>query len=347
MLAGLTVGAILLSLGVPGTILEGEPARRAEDALPQRGVVSIEVPPGASAAAIAEALVAANLITSTQRFETLVALLGYEEALAAGRYDFEPGLTTMEIVERLRGGLTSPLLVTIPEGLRLEEIAERVAASGVVTAEDFLAASRDPAVAAGTLAAERPLGTSLEGYPFPATYRLSLRADAAGLVRQMLERFDAQFDEERLRAVKEAGRTLHEVLTVASIVEREAVLADEQAIIASVFWNRLERGMRLQADPTVQYAIATVGGAGPDGSYWKRELSAADLAFDSPHNTYQRAGLPPTPIAAPGRGAIDAAIRPAETPFLFFVARGDGSHAFAETLAEHQRNVDRFQGSGP
>ncbi len=342
----LTGIAILISLGVPGGVIGADPPRPPGADTGRTAVASVEIPVGASAAGVAQQLVQAGVITSKRRFETLVALLGYERLLAPGRYDFEPGLITVTVVERIRHGITSPLLVTIPEGLRREEIAGRLEEAGAVRASDFLAATIDPAAWRGTLAADRPEGVSLEGYLFPSTYRFSLRATAVEVVRAMLQRLDEQFTADRLQTMQAAGVSVHEVLTVASIVEREAVLPAEQPLIASVFRNRLDQGLPLEADPTVQYALAQEADSVAQFGYWKPGLTLDDLTTPSPYNTYVNGGLPPTPIASPGLGAIDAAIRPADSPYLYFVARGDGSHIFAVTFAEHQANVETFQGDG-
>lgn len=346
VVSALTGVAILISMGVPDRVLDDEPPEQERDLSEQRNVVSVVVEEGDSARDIAETLLETGVIHSERLFRTVVSLLGYDDNLAAGVYDFEPGLVLTEVVERLRNNITSPLLVTIPEGLRLEEIADRLAAANVVSRSTFLSAVQDPANWAGTLAAERPPRTSLEGYLFPSTYRFSLRASADEVVRQMLTTLDNQFDADQLQAIASGGRSVHEVLTLASIIEREAVLAGERALIGSVFDNRLSMGMPLEADPTVQYALSQLARNVATFGYWKEALTLDDLAIDSPYNTYARAGLPPTPIANPGLAAIEAASNPAETTYLFFVARGDGAHAFAVTFEEHLRNVEIYRGLG-
>jgi UPF0755 protein len=339
----LVVLAVWLALDVPGAATDEDPA----DAAGQRvspAAATITVDPGDGARAIGDKLAAAGVIDSPRRFETLVALFGYEANLAAGDYDFEAGLTTTEIIERIRAGITAPLVVTIPEGLRIEEIAERLDDEGILPAVDFLIATRIPANWEGTSAAGRPAGVSIEGYLFPSTYRFSARATGDAVVRAMLERFDDQISPEIEAAIRASGRTLHDVLTIASIVEREAALAGERATIASVFWNRVRDVIALQADPTVQYAIAAEPANVLAFGYWKPVLEAADLTYSSLFNTYVVIGLPPTPIAAPGLASILAAVEPATTEFLYFVSRGDGSHVFAATFGEHLENVVRFQG---
>lgn len=337
--------ALLISMAVPGWTLEEEPPISTPKPPAQTEVVTIVVRQGDSAKVIGESLESTGVIRSSRLFETLVALLGYENALHTGVYDFEPGLGTTEIIDRLHGGITSPLQVTIPEGLRIEEIANLLEERGIVSGADFLAALRRPGNWRGTPAEQRPPGVSLEGYLFPATYRISLRATADDIARLMLQRLAEEFPEARRQEIAAGGRNVHEVLTLASIIEREAVLKDEQPLIASVFSNRLAQGMLLEADPTVQYAVAQMPGSVEQFGYWKEALTLADLAIASPYNTYGVAGLPPTPIANPGAGAIAAAIQPAETTSLFFVACGsDGAHLFADTLEEHQANVERCLG---
>lgn len=338
----LAVVAFMFVDNAPGSAVDEHP----DDAAGQRLTpisATVVVEPGASAAQIGTALIDAGLIDSPRRFETLVSLLGYDTSLAAGTYEFEDGLTTTEIIERLRAGITAPLVVTIPEGLRIEEVAARLEEAGIVGAVDFLIATQNPGNAIGTLAGDRPAGTKIEGYLFPSTYRFSARADADRLVQAMLERFDDQFTPALRAAIAAAGETVHTVLTVASIVEREAVVARERSTIASVFWNRVVQGIPLQADPTVQYALTEDPSSIAIFGYWKTILDANDLTFESNYNTYVVSGLPPGPIAAPGLASIEATIFPAETIFLYFVARGDGTHVFAETFEEHLRNVVRFQ----
>jgi UPF0755 protein len=187
--------------------------------------------------------------------------------------------------------------------------------------------------------------TTLEGYLFPDTYRLPARATPADLVRRMLDNFGQRLKPEIEVAAAENGRSLAQVIIMASIVEREAPRADERPLVASVYWNRLSGvctkevgGAYLQADPTVQYA------AGQPGEWWWKPASVeAYASIESPYNTYLRPGLPPSAIASPGLSAIEAAAQPAETKYCFFVAIGDGAHVFAVTLAEHEANMARYQ----
>ena len=344
--SALTSVAIFVSLGVPGDAYGDAAPSLDSESLPPRSIATIDVQAGESAKIIGEKLEEAGVVRSSRQFESLAALLGYADQLQKGTYDFEPGLSALQVLERIYGGVTSPRIVTIPEGRRLEEVAEILAANGVTGAAEFLAALEEPANWSGTLADDRPRGASLEGYLFPATYTFSLRAAADEVVRQMLERLDQAFAPDRLFQLNRQGRSVHEILTLASIVERETVIAEERAVVASVFSNRLGEGIRLESDATVQYAISEIPGSSERFGYWKADLTLVDLAFPSSYNTYFSAGLPPGPIANPGDASIAAAIDPPPSPFFFFVARGDGSHVFAETFDEHLRNAQEFLGWG-
>ena len=336
------VAAALALLDSPDAIFGGAPPVPTSRAS-STPAGAVELQPGDTADQIAQRLHAAGVIDSPRRWTTIVQLLGWEEHLEVGSYTFEAGLTSYEIARRIHTGERTPLRVTFPEGLRLEQIGELLEAEGVVAAADFAAALTHPENSAGTLAASRPPGVGLEGYLFAATYDFPLGVSADQVVRLMLERFDAVVTSQLLDAVANSGRTLHEVLTVASIVEREAAVNEERPIIAAVLWNRIELGMPLQVDPTVQYAVAGNPAQVALHGWWKAELTREDLASTSPWNTYTAAGLPPTPIAAPGEASLRAALAPADVSFLFFVARGDGTHAFAETLAGHEANVERWR----
>ena len=343
VIAGLAAVAVLLSLGSPDAVLNDVPAP--QTARPAQGseVVLVEIPSGATAEQIADALFARGVITSSRQFQTLVGLLGYEDRLVIGTYDFEPGLLTIDVIERIRSGVTSELVVTIPEGWQAAEIFARLAAETPLTVAGLQAAAADPTVALGTLAGARPAGTSLEGYLFPSTYVISRLAAPDDVIRAMLQRFDAQIPPDLRAEIVLSGRGLHALLTIASIVEREAVIAEERSVIASVFWNRLDADLPLEADPTVQYALAQEPANVAVFGHWKSPLTADDLRIPSPWNTYVVGALPPTPIASPGLESILAALRPAQTSFFFFVARGDGGHLFAETFEEHSDNVDRVR----
>jgi UPF0755 protein len=189
----------------------------------------------------------------------------------------------------------------------------------------------------------RPAGASLEGYLFPDTYYFDPHVTSHDIIDRLLRTFDQRFSADLRDAAQKQNLTVHQAVTLASIVEREAQVPDERPLIAAVYLNRLRLGMPLQADPTVQYALAADPQSVAKYGWWKRDLTLDDLHFKSPFNTYQNPGLPPGPIANPGLASIRAVANPANVKYLYFVAKGDGSHAFAETLDEHNRNVQKYQ----
>ncbi|MEW6321669.1 MAG: endolytic transglycosylase MltG [Acidobacteriota bacterium] len=292
----------------------------------------VEVPAGAGPAAIGRRLVDAGVVRDALTFRVAVAVSGRARDLKAGEYRFDQPISAVAVVERIARGDVYRRLLTFREGLTIEEMARVYEARGFGDADAFLAAARDPA----PVAALDPAAQDLEGYLFPETYALARRTPAAELVRTMVSHFERAFDQS-LRAEAEAqGLTVRQVVTLAALVEKETARAEERPIVAAVYRNRLRIGMGLQADPTVIYALQRAG-------RYTGNLTRADLQFDSPYNTYRYAGLPPGPIAAPGRASIEAVVRPADVTYLYFVSRNDGSHVFAETLAEHNRNVREWQ----
>lgn len=305
------------------------------------------VEPGESAAQIAERLEQEGLITDASLFRLYIRHRGIDAKLEAGEFELSPGMTMPEIAEALQQARVQEVVVTIPEGLRAEEIAEILTENDVTDGDAWLALVRggDPR-AAGVpdydFLRDRPQGASFEGYLFPDTYRFPVRSQPGEILRIFLDNFDARVSPELRQEAASKGLTLHQVLTLASIVEREAVRADERPLIAAVYLNRLAQGMYLNADPTVQYAM----GYQPDtGQWWKSPVSLEEYSsVISPYNTYLNPGLPPGPICNPGLSAIEAVIRPAETDYLYFVATGDGGHVFARTLEEHEANIRRYQG---
>ncbi|HLG12573.1 MAG TPA: endolytic transglycosylase MltG [Dehalococcoidia bacterium] len=311
------------------------------------GPILISVEAGDSAADIGRRLEASAIIDSGTSFERLARIIGAESNLAAGEYEFLPGTSVMDAVSRIRDGLTAARIVTIPEGRRIEEVAALLEERNVVSADAFLAATNSIATSGSDvdrdLLSSRPASATLEGYLYPATYSFSFRVEAPEVVLKMVDALATRFTLQLREEARAQSLSVHQVLTLAAIVEREAVLPEERPIIASVYRNRIDEGMPLQADPTVQYAITARPGSVVEFGYWKRSLSLQDLQFDSTYNTYVKSGLPPGPIANPGIDSITAVIRPATTKYLFFVARNDGSHAFAETFEQHQANVARYQ----
>lgn len=302
-------------------------------------VSTVVIAPGDSASTIGRLLRSHGAVDSQTRFELLALLMDWEHRLEAGEYSFEPALPTFEVLRRIHSGETSPQRVIIPEGLRIEQVIERLAAAEVSDSASLAAVISDGRIGeAGRYAAQRPAGASLEGYLFPADYRFSLEASPLDVTVEMLQRLDEAITPEIARQAAARGATMHQILTIASIIEREAAVEHERRLISAVIWNRLAAGMPLQMNSTIQYAV------GQPSNWWKAELSDADLVIDSPYNSYRYSGLPPTPIASPGLPSIEAAADPDDAPYLYFVAKGDGTHAFSLTYEEHLDNVERYLG---
>ena len=296
------------------------------------GEVFVEVPPGLGVTAIGRRLVAAGVVPDLLTYRIAVRMRGAERALEAGEYRFDRPASPLEVVSRLVRGDAHLLSVTFPEGLTIREMSAVFAASGLGNEQDFLKAARDASLVRGF----DPRATDLEGYLFPDTYRMPRRTTAPELVARMVARFEQVAGPEWRTSAKASGLTVRQAVTLASLVEKETALPGERPVVAAVYRNRLKKGMALQCDPTVIYALQRAG-------RYTGNLTRADLAFDSPYNTYRRAGLPPGPIAAPGKASLEAAVAAADVAFLYFVSRNDGSHAFAETLADHNRHVREFQ----
>jgi UPF0755 protein len=234
-------------------------------------------------------------------------------------------------------------LITIPEGWRAEQIADRVSARGVGTLEAFMALVRE-GKSDSIFLSSRPAGASLEGYLFPDSYRTDAKTTPESIEKRMVAQFEAKFTLDMKAEAAARGMSINQIVTLASIIEREAVVPSERPIMAGVFYNRLDDGMKLDTDPTVQYAVANADPVSRQKyGWWKTDLTLDDLAIDSPYNTYKYPGLPPGPICNPGLASLQAAVDPAPSDFLYFVAKPDGSHAFAKTLGEHNANVAQYR----
>jgi UPF0755 protein len=296
------------------------------------GTVVVEVARGESLARIARELEAAGAVRSARSFALLARWRGLGASLRAGEYELERSLDAAAVLERIAAGRVRTHAVSLPEGLTAEEVAARLAERGLVEREAFLAFVRS-ADAAASLGVEGP---SLEGYLFPETYRLARGLAPSEVAAAMVGQFLAVWEQIAPDA-RAAGLSMAKTVTLASIVEKETGAPAERPLIAAVFLNRLRRGMRLETDPSVIYGIA-----GFDGN-----LRRAHLEDDTnPYNTYRIAGLPPGPIANPGRDALVAVVRPAPSDYLYFVSRNDGTHQFSRTFDEHAAAVDRYQRLG-
>jgi UPF0755 protein len=307
------------------------PAGDAEAAL------ALEVPEGATASQVVDELVGARVVRNGPLLLRYLRYRGIDVSIQAGSYALSGNMTPRQLAEALQEAVAPSTVLTVPEGYRREQIAELVEAMELnYDGQAFLQATQIwPITGAAELTP--PEGATLEGYLFPDTYQVDPQGSPEDLVAAMLEDFVARVDPALRARFAEQGLSLHQALTLASIVEREAVLPDERPLIAAIFLNRLQRGMPLEADPTVQYAL----GRQPDGTWWKRSLSTLDLDFDSPFNTYRYPGLPPGPIANPGLSSLQAVADPTPTSLLYFRAACDGSgaHLFAETFEEHLLNA--------
>ena len=320
--------ALVLGLGLAGGVgyLELQPPSDAE------GEIVVEIPRGAALAGVANLLASAGVIRSALAFELLARVRGQAEALRAGEYAFTPNLRAREVLDRLAAGAVMTHRVVVPEGLRMEEVAARIEAAGLGSAAEFLRVARDPATAAAFGLPD----ANLEGYLFPETYELAKGVPASEIAHLMVDHFLAVWREVEPRAAAR-GLSMHQVVVLASLVEKETAAAQERPLVAAVFLNRLQRGMRLETDPAVIYGIA-----GFDGNLRRAHL----VDVTNPYNTYQHAGLPPGPIASPGAAALRAVVDPAEADYLYFVARHDGTHQFSRSYGEHVRAVNRFQRNG-
>ena len=295
----------------------------------------VEIPAGVGSRTIGERLISAGVIRDEMTFRIALWRSGDARRLKAGQYRFDRAMRPLEVLDKIASGEVFLLSLTFPEGLTIDEMSRVFESNGFGSASSFVTAARDEALV-GLIAAIDPQAQDLEGYLFPDTYSLPLGSDATRVVRAMVEQFQDVLTPELRQQAQERGLSVRQLVTLASIVEKETGRPEERALVAAVYANRLKVGMGLQGDPTVIYALQRAG-------KFTGNLRRDDLLLDSPYNTYRYAGLPPGPIAAPGEGSLEAAARPADVNYLYFVSRNDNSHAFARTLAEHNRNVRQYQ----
>ncbi len=297
---------------------------------------------------VAQRLTELELVQSATYFKGKLRLRGAETKFVPGAHVLREGMSVDEILDEITEraaevpgtprAATSYVELRTHEGWRLEEVAQLMVEKGVVkNREEFIAALADPSLARYDFLAGRPAGRGLEGFLFPDTYRVPTGAAPKDVAALMLGNFGTRVPK-GMRENPPEGISFYQALIVASIVEREAAIDSERSVIAGVYYNRLRGNppLRLQADPTVQYAL------GQDGGWWP-ELQPADLAKSSPYNTYEINGLPPGPICNPSLKSIQAALNPAQNDYLYFFAKGDGTHAFARSYEEHQENIKKYQ----
>ena len=330
---GLVLAVLLVVMAGWGAYVVGSTWLLGRRASPSGAAKVVDIPRGASLAQAARILAKAGVIDHPRWFGLAARLTSEDGPIRAGEYELSPAMSAARILNFLRLGRVKLHYVLIPEGFTLRQIATRLGGEGVAQKDEALRLG-DSASFAADLGVE---AKSLEGYLFPDTYRFPRRLGARSVLSAMVGRFERAWRGLAPEA-KAAKMSQAQVVILASIIQREAMLEAEMPLISAVYHNRLKRGMRLQADPTVIYGL----GAAFDG-----DLTRSDLERDTPYNTYTRRGLPPGPICSPGLAALWAAIHPADKPFLYFVAKGDGHHQFSLNYAQHQKAVDKYQRHRP
>lgn len=294
----------------------------------------VEIASGSTTKTIAAKLEEAGIIINADAFVSKVKELGVASDLQAGKYQFSQSMTVEEIIKLIADGATyvERVKVVIPEGYEVRQIIDKLEEAGLIDRavfeEELVSGTFDYPFIQGLDRSHR-----LEGYLFPATYQFKKGISEHEIINEMLAAFNKAFDEKFYEQAKTMNMSVEDVITLASIIEREAMVAEERPIVSSVFHNRLVKPMRLQSCATVQYILGER----------KEVLSIKDTQIESPYNTYQNDGLPPAPIASPGKAAIEAALYPADTDYLFFVTtnNGDGSHYFSRTLEEHNAAIEK------
>jgi UPF0755 protein len=322
--------SLLLVLVLVSTWLVGDMLHFARTpASSEPAEVVVEVPVGMSVTALSELLHGQGLVRSAGKFRWLVRFKGAARQIKAGEYQLSTGLRPGELLNKITRGEVRLHQITFPEGYTLKQIAELLEASKLVNAESFIAAATDPPFI-HSLGIE---ATSLEGYLFPDTYRFARGLPVETMLRSFVTMFNHHFGPVQEEQARNLGFTRHQVVILASVVEKETAVAEERPLIAGVFLNRLRKRVRLQSDPTVIYGLRNFDG----------NLTRAHLQRDTPYNTYTRRGLPIGPICNPGAASIQAVLNPTSTPYLYFVAKKDGTHHFSTNLVEHNTAVLRYQ----
>jgi UPF0755 protein len=328
-LTGLAIGGYAAYSHLPG-LLHHLTESGTREKVPAGQEVIVTIPKGASLSQVGTVLQEKGVIASRLLFKLVALIRGEKRNIKAGDYALKTGSDAGEVLDLLISGKTLMFSLTVPEGYNIYQIADLFQQSGIMSRDEFVATAQDPAFRKD-LGVE---GSSLEGYLFPDTYflRHSEKSNGRLVIRMMVQRFRDVYDKYARAAAEASGWTTVQVLTLASLIEKEAK-AHEHPMVSAVFHNRLRLNMRLQSDPTVIYGIKPMGS----------KITRADLDRKHPYNTYQNQGLPPGPIANPGKESLIAAVQPAEVDYLYFVSKNDGSHQFSNTLDEHNQWVNRYQ----
>ena len=291
--------------------------------------IIFSVQPGQTIRTAAGQLHDLRLISNPLKFRILSRIKGLDNKLKIGEYQLSSAMSPNEILDILVSGKSVLYRVTIPEGYNLRQVAQAIATSGLATYDQFYQTATDP-----EFAQKRGIpADTLEGYLFPDTYLFPKGTTPRKIIYAMVDRFESIFIPQWEVRAQQLGFTVHQIVTLASMIEKETGAPSERPIISSVFHNRIRKRMRLESDPTVIYAIADFNG----------NLTRKHLQTHTPYNTYKIFGLPPGPIANPGQKALEAALYPAKTKFLFFVAKRDGTHHFSATISEHNKAVRKYQ----
>jgi len=300
-------------------------------------VEPFEIPPHSSARGVLKMLGERGLISNESLTMTYLFLSGHRKSLKAGEYLFDHPVTTREVLDTLVAGAVYLHRFTVPEGLRVAEVADKWEEQGFGKAEEFVAAAEDSGDLVDFEGGVSGPGASVEGYLFPETYSFPIRTTPRQAIEAMVARYRSVVEQLTNRFPPDSWTlNARDTLILASLVETEAAVDDERPLIASVFLNRLKQRILLQCDPTVVYALEK-------SDRYRGTLTRADLGFDSPYNTYRYVGLPPGPIANPGIRSLEAVIRPASSQYLYFVRTTGGRHTFSETLAAHNRAVAAYR----
>lgn len=290
--------------------------------------VIFEIHRGESFDSVSRKLEEKNLMGSRLKWTIVARYTGHDETIRFGEYRITPDMTPMDILNRFSRGDVVLHKVTLPEGFTMRQIAARLEAVGLCGRDAFISLATDPQFAKSL----QIQGETLEGYLFPDTYFFEKNPSEKDVIQAMVERFHTTFTRKWKDRAAELGFTVHEIVTLASIIEKETGLDTERPTVSSVFHNRLKRNMRLDSDPTVIYGIDDFDG----------RIRTRHLRESTPYNTYVQKGLPPGPIANPGFGSLHAALYPEDTDYLFFVAKSEREHHFSETYEEHRRAVRKY-----
>lgn len=302
-------------------------AKKPASASAEKKVVIIQTGQGLNAAI--EQLSQKGIINNRLKFKIFATLKGYDKSIQAGEYLFSSSMTPANILDSLVHGKVNLHKLTVIEGFNLKQVADIVAKAGFASRTDFFATATD-----SSFVNEKGIDAeTFEGYLFPETYYFPKVITPKKIVSTMVDRFRSVFSAKWKNRAKELGLSIHQIVTLASIIEKETGAAFERPIISSVFHNRLKKGMRLEADPTVIYGLKNFNG----------NLTRKHLTTWSPYNTYKIKGLPIGPIACPGASAIEAALYPADTDFIFFVSKRDTTHQFSTNLKDHNKAIQKYQ----